>query len=194
MLLRDIERTRRLLSLCAVGAQYQNGVRPQNWKQTWLKTGSSVADESADDFCGNWLAYISANAREDDRLAGSHLERCLKLSRLLSHTVRDIAAQEAAIFAAWFRRDPLLANKWLAQVRRPKPLQPLAQLRIDIALFCARADFNEALQAWDEGLARIKMLPDTPVRQTLWEGWLEWRVQIQERQNQTVTAPTANQG
>ncbi|MFI5069606.1 MAG: M50 family metallopeptidase [Terriglobales bacterium] len=193
MLLRDLQPTRRLLSLCAVGAQYQNGIRPQNWKQTWLKAGSSVADESADDFCGNWLGYVSANARKDDRLAGSHLERCLKLSRLHTQTVRDIAAQEAAIFAAWFRRDPLLADKWLAQVKRPKPIQRLARIRIDIAIFCARADFNEALQAWDEGLTRIKMLPQTPVQQTLREGWLEWRAQILERQKQTVTAPTADQ-
>jgi Zn-dependent protease len=58
MLFRDRVRARRLMSICAVGALYQNGIHPKNWRQTWLKAASSLADESLDDFSGNWLAYI----------------------------------------------------------------------------------------------------------------------------------------
>ena len=190
-LLKDRDRTRQLLSMCAVGVQQQNGIRPKRWRQTWLKAASSVPDDTVDDFWGNCLAYISASARRDQQLAALRLERCLKVSRFLTHTVRDLAAQEAAIFSAWFRRDLLLAEKWLAQIRSPKLMQPLTQCRVDIAMCCARADFREALAAWDEGLACIKVLPETPVKRTLLEGWLEWRKQIQERQNQPVAASVA---
>jgi hypothetical protein len=42
------------------------------------------------------IAVLFANhtARKDDRLSAVHLERCLRMSRWLTHTVRDLAAQE----------------------------------------------------------------------------------------------------
>jgi hypothetical protein len=72
-------------------------------------------------------------------------------------------------------------------------MQPLTQCRVDVAMRCARADFREALASWDEGLTCIKVLPETPVKRTLLKGWLERRKQIQERQNQPVTASVATQ-
>ena len=189
-LLKGSRRTRRLLSICAVGVQQQNGTRPKYWRQTWLKAASSVPDDTIDDFWGNCLAYISASARNDQQLASLRLERCLMVSRLLTHSLRDLAAQEAAIFSAWVRRDPLVAEKWLAQIKRRKLMQPLTKCRMEIALHSAHADFREALAAWEEGLACIKILPETPVKQTLLEGWLEWRKQIQERQSHSASVAT----
>lgn len=181
-LLKDRQRTRRLLSMCAVGAQQQSGIRPRNWRQTWLQAASSLPDAGVDDFWGNWLAYISSSARKDERQASSHLERCLMVSRSLTHTVRDLAAQEAAIFTAWFRRDVRLAEMWLNQIKRPKLLQPLTRCRVDIAMRCARGEFEEAFGAWNEGLSYMKMLPDTPAKRSLIEAWQDWRKQIEERQ------------
>jgi Zn-dependent protease len=119
-LLRDRERTRRLLSICAIGAQRQKGKLPKKWKQTWLKAASSVRDDSVDDFQGNWLAYISCIARNEGGSGAVHLERCLQMTGSLTDTVRDLTAQEAAIFSARFRRDAPLAEKWLKQIVRPK--------------------------------------------------------------------------
>jgi hypothetical protein len=113
------------------------------------------------------------------------------VSRFLTQRVRDVAAQEAAIFSAWFRRDALLADKWLAQVAKPSHVQYLTRLRVDIATNCAHGDLKEALQAWDEGLEYIEMLPHTRVQATLREGWVEWQAQIQERQ--TAIASAADQ-
>jgi hypothetical protein len=182
MLLKDRQRTRRLLSICAVGAQQQDGIRPKKWKQTWLKAASSLPDAGVDDFSGNWLAYISGCARNNEGLAASHLERCLTISRSTTHTVRDLVAQESAVFSAWFRCDASLAERWLNQITRPKLLQPLTRLRLDIATCCARREFEKALGAWDEGLSYVKVLPDTPAKQVLVEGWLDWRKQVEERQ------------
>src|SRR5262249_41064089 len=146
-----------------------------------LKAASAVPDGGLDDFWGNWLVYIFGSARNDERLAASHLERCLIVSRSLTHTVRDLAAQEAAIFSAWFRRDARLAEKWLNQIKRPKLLQPLTRCRIEIATLCAQGEFERALGAWDKGLSYVKALPKTPAKQVLMEGWQDWRKQIEER-------------
>jgi hypothetical protein len=186
-LLKDRQKTRRLLSVCAVGAQQQNGIPPKNWRRTWLKAASSLPDGCADDFWGNWLAYISGSSREDESLAASHLERCLIVSRSLTHTVRDLAAQEAAIFAAWFRSDTRLAEKWLGQITRPKLLHPLNRCRVDVAMCCARGEFKTALGAWEEGLSYVNVLPDTPAKQRLIEGWQDWRKQIEERQAHQIS-------
>src|SRR5258708_5779849 len=67
----------------------------------------------------------------------------------------------------------------------------LTRLRVDIATNCAHGDLKEALQAWDEGLEYIEMLPHTRVQATLREGWVEWQAQIQERQ--TAIASAADQ-
>jgi Zn-dependent protease len=115
-LLRDRERTRRLLSIYAVGAQRRNGKPPKTWKQTWLKAASSVGDDSVDDFWGNWLAYTSCIARNEGGSGAVHLERCLRLSGLLTETIRDLTAQQAVFFSAMY--DKPLAQKWLKQTRR----------------------------------------------------------------------------
>ena len=190
-LLKNRERTRRILSICAIAAQQQKGVRPKSWKQTWLRAASSVPDEWIDDFWGNLLAYISAGARKDEESAGLHLERSLKASRLLTHTVRDLAAQEAAIFSAWYRRDALVAEKWMTQIKRPKLVQPLTRHRMAIATCCARAQFEDALRSWDEGFMYIKALPETPLKETFLNAWLEWRKEIGDRQNKIQPVATA---
>jgi hypothetical protein len=152
-LLRDRERTRRLLSICAIGAQRQKGKPPKKWKQTWLKAASSVRDDSVDDFQGNWLAYISCIARNEGGSGAVHLERCLQMTNSLKDAVRDLTALESAIFSARFRRDAPLAEKWLKQIVGPKLMQPLTKNRLDIAMRFARTDFEAALKArrWNSG-------------------------------------------
>lgn len=148
-LLKDRTRTRRLLSIYAVGVQQRLGIPPKQWKQTWLKAASSLCDDSIDDFWGNWFAYISCTARNDGVSGAFHLERCLQVSASLTDTIRDLIAQEAAIHSARFRRDALLAEKWLKQVVRPKLMQPLNKQRLHIAMRLARSKFlrNERAEA-----------------------------------------------
>ena len=188
MLLRSRERTRRWISIIAVGGQKRNGTRAKDWRQTWLRAATSLHDNSTDEFSGNWLAYISASAKEEATLAAAHLERCLQLVHLRRPSIRDLVAQEAAVFTAWFRKDAPLAEKWVSQIKKPKLTQHMLQIRVRLALCCARRDFAGADDIWQQGFAFIEKLPATLSRDRLRESWLEWQAEIQERQNEPVTA------
>ncbi len=183
MLLSSRERARRWISSMAIGTQGRNGVRPRYWRKTWLKAASSLRDTSVDEFSGNWSAYVAANDRKDELAASAHLERCLELSSLLRPSVRDIVAQEAAVFSAWFRGNAPLAEKWVSQVKKPKLMQRLLRIRLAVALPCGRHDFDAAIARWQEGAAFIDKLPATVQSERLKESWLEWRSEIEERRS-----------
>ena len=183
MLLTSRSKSRRWISLMAVGIQRHAGVRPKNWRRTWLDAAGRIQDGSVDDFVGNWVAYAAAYDRKDAPVAASHLERCLGLVNLLGPSLQDVVALEAAVFTAWFRENAVIADKWLRQVKKIKTFPQLMQIRADIALHCARREFAPALSQWQRAFAFIEKLPPSPARTRLTEGLLEWRDEIQERQN-----------
>lgn len=192
MLFTSRARSRRWMSLCAIGSQGQAGVRPIRWRRTWLDAAGGVRDGSVDDFAGNWAAYAAANDRKDAPVAASHLERCLGLVSLLGPSLQDVIALEAAVFTAWFRENAAIAEKWLGQVKKIKALPQLTRMRADIALHCARREFAPALSRWQEGYAFIEKLPPTPVKTRLTEGFLEWREEIVERRTSRAARPSAD--
>jgi hypothetical protein len=188
MLLWSRERARRRMSTIAVGGQQRNGGRARDWRRTWVKAASSLHDNSVDESSGNWVAYVSANDRKDVPLASAHLERCLELVHLLSHSTRDLVAREAAVFAAWFRRDASLAEKWTTQIKKPNLTQRLLRIRMELALRCARHDVAGAGDVWQQGSTLIEKLSATVSRDRLRESWSEWHAEIQERQSEPTTA------
>jgi Zn-dependent protease len=190
MLLSSRERSRRFISILAIGGQQRNGVRPKNWRQSWLRAASSLHDNSVDEFSGNWLAYISANGRKDAHIAADHLERCLELTPLLQHSKRDQAAHEAAVFSAWFRRNSKLAENWASRIRKPKLATPLNRIRLGVALSCAHGDFVVADEKWKEGFTFIENLPRNLSQEQLKESWLEWQAEINQRQRESPLAET----
>ena len=176
-LMSDRKRVRRYLALCAVRVQNQKGVRPKDWRQTWLKVACSVPDGSVDDFWGNWLAYQSASARSDKHEANAHLDICLRLSCLQTQDVRRRLMQEAAFFSAWFLHDLKLSNKWLAQVETRQPMLLLTR-RLDIATQCSRKEFLQAWQTWENTLVHFQALPEIEAKRTLLGDWLDFGDQI----------------
>lgn len=194
MLRSSLPKARRWISLTAIGNQGQSGVRAKLWKRTWLHAAARVGDKSIDDFAGNWVAYAAANDREDAPIAAAHLEICLGLANLLGPSLRDLVAMEAAVFSAWFREDAATAHKWFSQINRLKALPKLLQFRVEIALGCARREFSAALSRWQEAYAFIEELPTTAMKQRLLEGFLEWRSEIEQRQqaqNETAVSTSA---
>jgi hypothetical protein len=181
MLLRSPERTKRLLSIVAIGNLHDSGLRAKHWKRTWLRSAASVRDASSDEFIGNWLAYSSANDLKDAPVAAAHLERCLELSRILPPSRRDLIAQEAALFAAWFRKDGPLANKWIAQIKKAEQLPQLVRILLDLAVSCARRDFEAADAIWAKGFGFIENSTAGTAREQLRRSWLEWKEEIGER-------------
>jgi hypothetical protein len=193
MLRSSLPKARRWISLTAIGNQSQNGVRSRLWKHTWLNAAARVGDNSVDDFTGNWVAYAAANDRKDALVAAAYLEKSLGLVKLLGPSLRDMVALEAAVFSAWFREDATTAEKWFSQINRLKTLPRLLQFRADIALRCARREFPAALSRWQEAYAFIEKLPKTPIKQRLLEGFLEWRNEIEQRQqvyNESAVSPS----
>jgi hypothetical protein len=177
---------RRLISTMALRAQFKQGVRPRNWKQTWVKAALSIPDSSSSEFCAVWMAYLSANDRREADLAAAHLEHCLELTPALPATLRDLVAQEAAVFSAWFRDDASIAEKWLLQLNKRQPLLPVLQARIDVALNCANRDFDGSIAAWERGFRQLEQMPMQPPTKSLKESWLEWRAEIEQRQVSAV--------
>jgi hypothetical protein len=184
MLLRSRDRTRRWLSVAALGNLHDNGIRARDWKRTWVQSAASVHDATLDAFTGDWLAYVSENDRKDAPVAATHLEKCLELIHKLPLSTRDLVAQEAAFFTGWFRDDATLADKWLAQLKKPGRTQRLVRFRLDVALGCAHRDYDAVDLAWREGLTFIENSTSGCARELLKESWLEWRAEIQDRKAQ----------
>ena len=182
MLRLSLPKARRWISMTAIGNQSQNGVGAKSWKRTWVNAAARVGDKSIDDFAGNWVAYLIANGRRDVPVAAVHLERCLDLANLLGPSLRDLVAMEATLFSAWFREDAATAQKWFGQINRPKTLPKLLQFRAEIALCCARREFPAAFSRWQQACAFIEKLPKTPLKERLVEGFLEWRSEIEQRE------------
>jgi hypothetical protein len=191
MLLRSCDRSRRWLSIAALGNLYDNGIRAKDWKPTWLRSASSVPDASLDSFTGNWLVYASANDRKDAPVAAIHLERCLELSHMLPASIRDLVAQEAAFFTAWFRDDAYLADQWVTQLTKPRLMQRSVQLRLDVALRCAHRDYDAADRSWQEGFALMESSTSGIAQQRLKEASLEWREEIFGRKTQRVATSSS---
>ena len=194
MLLRSRARSRRWMCIAAVGSQGQRGIRSKHWKRTWLKAAGSVHDGSVDDFSGNWIGYAAANDRKDASAAALHLERCLALMGLLRPSTQDVICLEAAVFTAWFRRDPSTAQKWVGQVKKLKAVQQLLRIRADVALLSARSEFDSALVRWQEVYAFIEKLPANPVQGRLKDSFQEWRDEILERQREEIAPQTSGVG
>jgi len=190
MLLRSRDRGRRWLSIAALTNLHDRGIRARDWKRTWVRSASGFGDGSLDAFIGYWLAYMSASDRKDGHTSTVHLERCLELAGTLPPSTRDILAQEAVVFAAWFRDDASLADQWLTQVKRRRRLQPLVRLRLDVALRCAHRDYTAADSSWQEGRTFIEKATTGPAQEQLRLSWLEWQEEIEDRKAQQLT--TAN--
>jgi hypothetical protein len=182
MLLRSRDRARRWLNILALLHARDQGVRAKLWKNTWIRGACALNDVSRDTFRGNWLAYMSANGRNKAPDAALHLEKCLELARLLPISTRDVLALESTVFAAWFRNDALLADKWFAQLRKPNQVSRLANIRVGIATSCARRDFDNAKKEWQDGLAFIDRATKGNSQKLLKESWLGWRAEILERE------------
>jgi hypothetical protein len=184
MLLNSPFAARRFISTLALGAQYNQGLRARDWKQTWLRSAINIPDESVSDFYASWMAYLAANDRKDADLAAQYLEHCLRITPVLTRSLRHLVAQEASVFNAWFRVDPNLAQKWLLHVKQERFLLPFQEARIEVALKCARRDYESAMAEWEKGFGLVQALPINPSTTSLKESWLEWRLEIQERKTQ----------
>ena len=186
MLLTSREKTRRLISTLALLHQTKLGIPLKLWKKTWLNATTAVRDDSFDEFTSNWIAFCAASARKDVPKLTAHLERCLELASVLPDAKRDEIAREAGIYVAWFRNDAGAAEKWFAQRKYSNQTTRIMQIRMKVALDCARRDFASSFKGIEEGANIIESLPNTPYREVLRESWREWQDELTKKQSQLV--------
>ncbi len=180
MLLSSPRETKRWLAIHGLLHQFRQGVPAKNWNRHWAKTAASFRDGSTDELTGNWLAYARGSSCNDDAGASLFLERCLELAAVAGLAGRDFLVQEAAIFTAWFRNDPVKAKAWNDRLIRVAQVPELNRIRWEVASSCARAQFDNALQSWRQGLDLIRRFPPD-VRSVSEPVWLEWQEEIEER-------------
>ncbi len=186
MLWRSPAAARRFMSTVALGSQFNRGIRARNWKQTWLRAVTYMPENSPLDFYAGWMAYLSASDRKDAAGAADYLERCISLTSPLTNRLRSLVAAEAFVHCAWFRGDPALSAKWLAQVNDRKSMAPVINARIEVALHCLRDDFDSAADACDEALTILRQGRMKPYMRASQESWVEWRSEIDGRKLQTL--------
>jgi hypothetical protein len=110
---------------------------------------------------------------------------------MLPVSIRDLVAQEAAFFTAWFRDDAYLADQWVTQLTKPRLMQRSVQLRLDVALRCAHRDYDAADRSWQEGFALMESSTSGIAQQRLKEASLEWREEIFGRKAQRVATSSS---
>jgi hypothetical protein len=192
MLLTSAAKARRWIAAAALANQQKEGVRVKHWKQTWVKAVCALQDSSTDEVVGNMLAYVAASAKQDTKSSAAYLERCLELAPVAPPSSRDFVAREAAYFSAWFRNDLKLAERWSSQIKGPKLIAPLIEIRLAIALDCARCKFDAAITGWQKGFDFIERMPDIPMKAPLRESWQEWGEEIREKQTRQSEVTTAD--
>jgi hypothetical protein len=138
-------------------------------------------------FHTDWLQYYLSS---DPQIAGECLERCLAGLALLPPDQReenlDQMFLEAAAFMAWHRNDAEKAHTWFDRVTRLERASPMLRKRAQIALNCARRDFDTALAELNEGLNLLDQGPAGTAAERLKSSWREWRSAIQAKRDETV--------
>jgi hypothetical protein len=142
----------------------------------WFRLASKQARFEAQNYCANWLKYLEET--DPDRGA-LYLESCLALSAPMADKQRDVLMAEAAFFLAYHRRDLNKAENWMKQLTFPEELDPLTQIRVQIALARGRSEIAVALRLFDSALALLLQYEDTPARQRNLTEWTKWREEVE---------------
>jgi tetratricopeptide (TPR) repeat protein len=129
-------------------------------------------------FHADWLAYETA---KDHQVAAECLERCLADSAILDSEGRSNLIAEATVFNACWREDRAKAEGWSKRALSARQLGPLDRIRIEVAVFYSRGEFDEALTALARGFSMIQSAPSSKERSKCEAGWVVWRDQIEQR-------------
>lgn len=155
-----------------------DGLFPPDYFRRWFRLASAQTRLQRDNYCANWLAYENA---PDHEIAAQFLERCLSESARMDQDQTDKLIAEAAVFTAWRRGDAVKAEAWVKRIQEPDRLHAFWRTRAQIAILCARNQFENAMAELDRAMSLIREAPYTRERQRLEAGWITWREQIQQR-------------
>lgn len=177
MLATNSPECRRWLSITALQIQLARGKSFKDLNRRWLRNGCYLDDGSSDALTARWLAYLSTQADDNEAVAAADLEACLQNAGAASLEFVDRLRAAASVFHALRTRDAARAERWFSEIRSPKSLPRLVEIRTSVALRAVQGRKEEALLKWDEGMTVIKSLPSGP-RERLERSWMKWKEEI----------------
>ena len=181
MLARDDVQAARWLAILQLQVALNSGIHPRHWDESLVARAAADKDETADAAIANWLAYQWAIGRQEVILATRDLEQTLALIRVVPGHLRDRIFLEAAVFQAWYRHNLSKGRFWNSQLRRQKSLPEIQRLRMEIALQWAEGRLFDAWEQLGPYLAKLRELPESPVRELIEKNALEWKAQMESR-------------
>jgi hypothetical protein len=166
--------------IAAHAAYFAGSVEPivPAYFERWWKLASAHADPA---HAGYYVVWNSYRAEKDPVVAAGHLEHLLRLSSRHDVEIRNSLTAEAAFFAAHSRPSSGQASVWLRRTKHLEWLDPLARMRLDIAIAESRGEFAKALAICDSGLAMIRANLNATSAITMESDWAEWKRQIEAR-------------
>jgi hypothetical protein len=184
-LLKSKERSKQLVAGYALGVLLHKNPNGFCWNRRWAHVAYSDA-LLITPYHADWYAYSTAS---NPQAAAAFLERCLAGSAYLEPEERDHLVAEAVKFSAWDQNNAGKARRWLAFVQRPKRLNELTRVRMEVAVQSAEGHLDECLALWRRGL---KLIQDSPPGIATWEyegTWRTWRSEIERRWSQEPRQP-----
>lgn len=176
-----------------IAAHALNSIRNRDldlslWNRRWISLAAAPSEACGTTFHADWLQYRLAS---DPGVAAEYLERSLSGLALLPPDSRDEHADdvflEAAFFMAWYRRDPQKGQTWFDRVVRPEFATEISRRKVQMALSCAREDFDDALQQLDQGLKSLDQLRTCTRVEILRAQWNEWGSEIRAKRTENAS-------
>ena len=150
---------------------------PPDYCRRWWQVASAHTSIQHTRFYADWLEYEKA---EDLHVAAECLERCLADSAILDDESRCKLIAEAIVFSGCRRNDLAKTEGWSRRMDSRYQLDELNRIRIEVARFCARQQFEQALAEITRGLSMIRSEPLSKQRDSFEAVWTGWRDQIQK--------------
>ncbi len=148
---------------------------PPDYYRRWWQMASADTPVQYTRYYADWLEYEKA---EDLHIAAECLERCLADSAILDNESRGNLIVEAIVFSGCRRNDLEKTEGWFSRMDSKHQLDELSRIRIEIARFCARQQFEQALAEITRGLSMIRSVPLSKQRDSFEAAWMAWRDQI----------------
>jgi hypothetical protein len=138
-----------------LGGMLFYGVRPRKWDAECVMRLQSPTEDAATGARGGLFGYYYALDRGQPEQAGELLDRALVSVAEAQGTDRSAILLEAAYFEGFHRQNPVVARKWLHQVKINE-LREYTFLRGAAAVLLAEGLFADAAASVKAALAQVK--------------------------------------
>jgi hypothetical protein len=142
-----------------LGGVVFHGVRPREWDEDYLDRLQRTAENTEQRVMAEFFEYFHALDHGDVERAGGHLDRALLFANEVQGNDRSAIFLEAAYFEGFHRLNPVVARKWLHNVKVNHLLE-YTFLRGAAAVLFAEGLYVDAAESARSALKQIKQSTD----------------------------------